>query len=553
MSNLLAKNYTSVLAGLKEKIRSARLKAVQAVNREMLMVYWEIGNTILVQQRDEGWGAKVIDRLAADLKIEFPDFKGLSSRNLKYMRAFAEAYPQFIIVQQAVAQLQNTDIQGSEFVQVPLAQLNGQEVPVFVQAELAQLPWYHHITLLDKVKDSEQRKFYIRKAIQNGWSRNILVHQIESGLHNRQGKAITNFNTTIPENSDLVQQMFKDPYKLEFIALGAEAAERDLENALMDHLTKTLLELGDGFAFKGRQFKLVAGEQEFFLDLLFYHTGLRRYIVVELKIGEFKAEYVGKMNAYLGMVDDHFAHEKQEPSIGLILCKTKDKIVAEYALRDTKKPIGIAEYRTHELLPDNIKGSLPSVEDLQAEMEKEYDELKNPSEKKLDRIKELMSKLKSEKIIEKKNDEKSKYLFHNVFLPQQDKLWHALLNDIVPLFQNIVHSWRVENYGFGTFEAAREQLLKVPSAHEFQYELRLEGFLDAGINTFNCYVGFKFYLDHYHYHTHERNDLSKNHIYKKLYHQNPTHDEMTVLVEQCKMNLLSQIEQNLERITEEGK
>jgi len=347
--------------------------------------------------------------------------------------------------------------------------------------------------------------------------------------------------------------MFKDPFKLEFIALGAEAKERDLEDALMTHITKLLLELGEGFTFKARQFRLYAGEKEYRLDLLFYHTKLRCYIVVELKIGDFKPEYVGKMNLYLGLVDDHFRDESPEPSIGLILCKTKDNFVAEYALRDTNKPMGIAEYRIHEHLPADIKGTLPSVEEIQAEMEKEYEELKNPSEKKLDRIKELAKKLQSEKITEKKNDEKSLYLLRNVFHVQQQMLWTAIKDDVAPMFQTVIHSWRVENYGFDSFQGAEQQLLKHPSSHEFYYELRLEGFLDAGVNTFNCYAGFKFYLDYYHYQAQDRHSQGGKYIYKKLYHQNPTHEEMTDLVEQYKMDLLNQIEENLERITKEGK
>jgi predicted nuclease of restriction endonuclease-like (RecB) superfamily len=378
-----------------------------------------------------------------------------------------------------------------------------------------------------------------------------MVHQIESGLYQRSGKAVTNFKTTITdEQTELVQQMLKDPFKLEFISLGEEAKERDLEEALMTHLTKLLLELGEGFTFKARQFRLQGGEQEYFIDLLFFNTQIKRYLVVELKIGEFKAEYVGKMNLYLTLIDEHFKDEQQEPAIGLILCRTKDKIVAEYALRDTKKPIGIAEYRIHEQLPDNIKGSLPSVEELEAEIEKGYEELKNPSEKKMDRVKELMKKLKQEKLSEKKSNEKTLYLFRNVFKTQVEMFWAEIKKEILPLFQNNRRNWRVESHGYGKYKEAEDQLLKFPTSYEFGFEVDLQGFKQAGVKTFSCSIGFKFYLDHYHYQVQDRNSQSKF-IWRKLYHQNPLHEEMMEVVEHYKFDLLDQIEKNLVRITEE--
>lgn len=366
MSFEIEKDYGNVLQLLKEKIRQARLKAAIAVNKELLSVYWEIGNTILQQQKKEGWGTKVIDRLILDLKTEFPDMKGLSPRNIKYMRAFAEAYPSFTIVQPPVAQLQIAENEVETKVQATPAQINIPAQTAKVQVPLAQLSWYHHTTLLDKIKDRTIRDFYIRKAVENGWSRDIMVHQIENRLHERQGALSNNFSLTLPAyDSELAMQLFKDPYQLDFIMLGEEAKERDLEDALMNHITKLLLELGDGFAFMGRQKRFEAGGKEFFIDLLFYNTKLRRHIIIELKIGEFEPEFVSKMNLYLGIADDTLKGEYDNPAIGLILCKTKNKIVAEYALRDTSKPIGIAEYKIAEKLPDDIKGTLPSIEEIE--------------------------------------------------------------------------------------------------------------------------------------------------------------------------------------------
>lgn len=350
MSSQPDSNYRNILQSLKEKIRQARLKATLAVNKELLKVYWEIGNTILQQQKKEGWGTKVIDRFITDLKTAFPNMKGLSPRNVKYMRAFAEAYPNFEFVQRSVAQIQS----------------NKNQDLIIVQQSIAQLPWGHNCTLLDKLDTIEERLFYAQKAVTYGWTRDLLVQQIENGLYKRQGALTSNFQLALPDyDSELAFQLFKDPYQLDFIMLGEKAKERDLENALMNHITKLLLELGDGFAFMGRQKRLELGGKEFFIDLLFYHTKLRRHIIIELKIGEFEPEFVSKMNLYLGIADDTLKGKYDNTSIGLILCKTKNKIIAEYALRDTSKPIGIAEYKIAAKLPEDIKGALPSIQEIE--------------------------------------------------------------------------------------------------------------------------------------------------------------------------------------------
>ncbi len=327
-----SKDYETLLQSLKQRIAAAQVKAVLAVNRELVLLYWQIGRDILERQEKQGWGAKVIDRLSKDLRSAFPEMKGFSTRNLKYMRALAENYP---------------DEQ-------------------FVQEALAQITWYHNITLLDKVKDQEEREFYIRQTIEHGWSRNILVWQIESKLFERQGKAVTNFELTLPKpQSDLANQLLKDPYNFDFLTLHDEAVERDLENALIANIRKFLLELGVGFAFVGSQYHLEIGEQDFYIDLLFYHLKLRCFVVIDLKTGEFKPEFAGKMNFYLSAVDDLLKHEKDEPSLGLILCKSKNKLIAEYALRDLKKPIGVSEMLILQALPENLKGSLPTIEELE--------------------------------------------------------------------------------------------------------------------------------------------------------------------------------------------
>ena len=431
MASELNKNYTDIISRLKEKIKQARLQAAVIVNKQLIDLFWEIGNTILQQQKKEGWGTKIIDRLAADLKSEFPDMKGLSARNIKYMRAFAEAYPNFVIVQPAVAQLQSIDKELPEFVQVPLAQTGPSSNPLIMQVALAQLTWYHHITLLDKIKEPEIRNFYIQKTAEHGWSRNVMVHQIESGLHKRQGALTNNFKLTLPAyDSELATQLFKDPYQFEFLMLGEEAKERDLENALMNHITKLLLELGDGFAFMGRQKKFEAGGKDYFIDLLFYHTKLRRHIIIELKIGEFEPEFVSKMNLYLGLADDNLKGEYDEPAIGLILCKTNNKIIAEYALRDTSKPIGIAEYKIAQMLPDDIKGELPSIAQIEQRMDEELKEKLSPTGERLKAIREKVKQMQLKPLLEIESLE----LLDQFFQKTIKKLFLQIINEVTDNF-----------------------------------------------------------------------------------------------------------------------
>ncbi len=329
------KVYQNLLSLLKSRIRTAQVRAALAVNQELVILYWGIGNEILTRQREEGWGTKVIERLARDLHSEFPDMKGLSPRNLNYMKAFAEAWPDESILQQLAA----------------------------------KLPWFHNCVILDKVKNPKERLWYTEQAIHNGWSRNVLIMQIESGLYRRQGKALTNFQTTLPPpQSDLAQQLLKDPYNFDFLTLTTAAQERDLERGLLAHLRQFLIELGVGFAFVGSQYPLEVGGEDFKLDLLFYHLKLRCFVVIDLKMGPFKPEYAGKMNFYLSAVDDLLRHAGDQPTIGLILCKAKNRIIVEYALRDVSKPLGISEFLHLENLPEPLKGTLPTIEELEAEL-----------------------------------------------------------------------------------------------------------------------------------------------------------------------------------------
>lgn len=333
----LPSDYARILRHLKQRIQQERLRTVMAANSAMVLLYWDIGRTILARQDTAGWGAKVIDRLSADLSETFPDMKGLSPRNLKYMRAFAAAWSDRAIVQEA----------------------------------LAQITWYHNIALLQKLDNPQTRLWYAQKVRETGWSHNVLVLQIEQQIHERQGKAITNFPAVMPPaDSDMAAQVFKDPYLFDFLGTADPRREREVEQALVDHIQRFLLELGAGFAFMGRQVHLEVGSQDYYLDLLFYHVKLRSYVVVELKAAPFDPAFVGQMNLYLSAVDDLLRHPDDNPSIGLLLCKEKNKITVEYALRDLKKPIGVAAWRTRlvESLPKRLKGQLPSIKQIEKEL-----------------------------------------------------------------------------------------------------------------------------------------------------------------------------------------
>jgi predicted nuclease of restriction endonuclease-like (RecB) superfamily len=326
--------YPELLAALKARIRDARLRTAVSVNRELILLYWEIGHDILLRQSAEGWGTGVVDRLARDLRRDFPEMTGLSPRNLNYMRAFAEAWPDRAIVQQLVA----------------------------------QLPWGHNLRLLEALKLPEERAWYARQAVEHGWSRAVLVHQIDGRLIERGGKAPTNFARTLPSpQSDLAQELLKDPYDFEFLAAAADLSERELERGLLDNLRALLLELGKGFAFVGSQYHLELGDQDFYLDLLFYHLRLRCFVVIDLKVDAFKPEYAGKMNFYLSAVDDLLRHPTDAPTIGLILCQGRNAVIVEYALRDSSKPMGVAAYRVSPHLPKQLEGELPTPDELARE------------------------------------------------------------------------------------------------------------------------------------------------------------------------------------------
>lgn len=342
-------DYAEILSEIKQRIRQERLRVVLAANSAMVLLYWDIGRMILERQERAGWGAKVIDRLSQDLREAYPDMQGLSPRNLKYMRAFAAAWPDRGIVQEP----------------------------------LARITWYHNIALLEKLTTPEDRLWYARQALEEGWSHNVLVLQIQGRAHARRGKAVTNFSSALPPaDSDMARQVFKDPYLFDFLGTADPRRERELEQKLVDHIQRFLLELGTGFAFVGRQVLLQVGDRDFLIDLLFYHLKLRCYVVIELKAVPFDPAFVGTLNLYLSAADDLLRHPDDKPTIGLILCRSKNRIVVEYAIRHLKRPIGVAGWETRlvEKLPRDLKGSLPTVKEIEAELTPDEGQRERPTD-----------------------------------------------------------------------------------------------------------------------------------------------------------------------------
>ncbi len=343
---LIDSEYRNWLKDLKQRARQAQVKAAVQVNSTLLTFYWELGADIVERQKLAKWGSGFLKQLSTDLMAEFPDMKGFSKRNLERIRMWVLFYSEDLV---------NCDTGCVAIAKQPLSQL-------------VQIPWSHNLVIISKCKDVTEALYYVNKTVEHNWSRSVLTHQIESGLYQREGRAVTNFAETLPlPQLDLVQQLIKDPYCFDFLTLTEEANERDLEKALTDQLTKFLLELGAGFAYVGRQKGLQVGSRDFFLDLLFYHTKLHCYVVIELKTGEFEPEYAGKLNFYLKAVDEQLRGDRDEPTIGILLCKSRDRVVVEYALSDIQKPMGVSEYQLTQALPENLKSSLPSIEELEAE------------------------------------------------------------------------------------------------------------------------------------------------------------------------------------------
>lgn len=348
-------DYQLWLKQIKQRIHSIRMKVALAANSELIALYYELGAQIVERESSARWGTGFIDAFSKDLKGAFPDVGGFSAKNLRYCRAFFRFYCDPEIWQQAVAKLASEPWVG---------------VDAELASRIAQIPWGHHIQIFTKCENPAEAAFYIGQTLEQGWSRDVLALQLKSRLYDRAGKAVTNFSNTLPApQSDLAQQTLKDPYTFDFMTMTSPYNERDVERQLTQHITQFLLELGKGFAFIGRQYHLEIADNDYYIDLLFYHVTLKCYVVVELKNRKFIPEYAGKLNFYLSAVDSLLKRDDDQPTIGLLLCRDKNNIEVEFALRDLNKPMGVSEYSLVETLPDNLKGALPTVEEIEQDLQ----------------------------------------------------------------------------------------------------------------------------------------------------------------------------------------
>lgn len=531
--NLQPSGYNDIVLLLKEKIRNARLKAVLTANAQLLEIYWEIGKVIAEQEESEGWGTKTIDRLSVDLKTEFEDMRGFSIRNLRYMRDFYKAYPLPEIWQQAVAKTGTTDIQP---------------VAIWQQA-VARLPWGHHTVILIKAKTLEEKIFYIQKCVENNWSRSVLSLQIENNLFQRSGNAITNFNHTLPAiQADLAIATFKNPYLFDFMAMGEKMQERELEKGLIEHLKKFMRELGRGFAYVGNQYNLKVEDDDFFLDLLFYSIPMKCYVIFELKIGEFKPEYAGKLNFYINTVDAQIKMAGDNKTIGVLLCKTPNDTVVKFALQGIQSPMGVSEFLLADVLPKQLKAEMPTIEELEKEIEQGYEELAKPADKKLNRLKELLKDLKQPEAKERKDEENIKKVFDKVVAVLAAKMLMAAEN-IKSMFQTTELGFAVDSNGFPSYEAAETHLRDKTKfqAYQFRIEMKCAGFKQAGTKAFNCWSGMQIDLHEYKY---EISMMRKTGdiLLEKLYHELPTDKEEDTVIDKWMEFLVDDITQNIERI-----
>lgn len=527
------KNYLTVLENLKSKIRNARQQVAVTVNTELLGLYWEIGNVILHQQKQAGWGAKVIEKLAIDLKLEFPDFKGLSARNLWYMRSFAEAWPKTPILQPLVAELQVSD----------------KHAVTFMQPLVAQIPWAHHIVLLNKTKAGEERLFYLQKIIENGWSKSVLYMQIDSQLYLRQGKAINNFKSTIPKPfSDHAREVLKNPYVFDFLGIGEEMQERELEKALMQHIKKFTLELGRGFAYVGNQYNLTVENDDYFLDLLFYNYHLHCFVVFELKVSNFKPEYAGKLNFYISVINEKIKGKKDLPTIGILLCKTPNETVVKYSLQSINAPIGVAEYVFTKALPKQLKGDMPTIEELEQELEKELEGFNEQSDPVTAKLKALKDRLKVVEL-----NEMQVTLTYTVFKKLYKESLRPLFKELIKQLAVFEEDFYMSSYGWETNASSvndipaldillsNERCMKNISEIGFFYDLW--GFKKGEIECYNEHLFLKISIQNYWYDFTLNNDHQP--FLKKFYHQPLNKNDILQIVDVMMTKVIGGMELNL--------
>jgi predicted nuclease of restriction endonuclease-like (RecB) superfamily len=489
-----------------------------------------------------GWGSKIIDTLSADLKRAFPDLKGLSVRNLKYMRAFAEAYPAF-------GELDHSPL-------VSVHPTTGDRAGSIVQTLSAQLSWSHHIALLDKAKDPDIRYFYLQKTAENGWSLNVMLHQIESRLHERQGAALTNFDQTLPPaQSDLARETLKSPYIFDFIAMQEAMQERDLESALLEHLKKFMLELGKGFAYVGNQYQLTVGDKEWYPDLLFYNYRLHCFVVVELKMGEFQPEYTGKLNFYTSAIDEQLKGPEDQSTIGVLLCKSANETIVRYALRGIETPLGISEYQLAEALPKGFKSELPSIEELEDELDKEYDSLKSPAQKKFDALKERIAALQTDEVRMFASPELIEEAYHESIEPLIILLCERL-KGLAAMFLHTQMSWSGSSKSHESFVPPSVEWLSENNwfaIGEHRVYIYFAGFKKGSTESFDMTLAFTWVAEKA-WHGFRLEDQRPQQLFgKKLYHEQFKRPEQEMICDTVIEFLVERLDQYISRLEESEK
>jgi predicted nuclease of restriction endonuclease-like (RecB) superfamily len=550
--NIVDTNYQQWLAHLKEKIRNSQLKAALKVNTEMLALYWEIGRELTEKQSQSNWGDKIISQLAKDLSSEFPGVKGFSATNLKYIRKWFQFY--HAIGQQPVDQLKIT---GGKLPKTKSQQAADQIVqqPVgLFPAILGQVPWGHHIQVITKVNNTTEAVFYLQQTALNNWSRAVLLHQVESGLYHRKGNAITNFELTLPKaQGDLARETLKNPYLFDFLGLGAEIQERELEKALIQHMKKFLLELGRGFAYVGNQYNLVVEGDDYFLDLLFYNYQLHCFVVFELKVGEFKPEFAGKLNFYINTINEQIKGTDDKPTIGVLLCKTPNDTVVKYSLQGIGAPMGVAEYEFTKALPKQLKGEMPTIKELEQELEKETFEFKenlNPVDARLQAIKEKLKGIKTDEIQTPATYAILLKLYKEGLRPLYEKII-VRLSEFDEEFHSKAFGWNANNFNATTLEQLdafwnEEDTLRKNKELSFFYNFL--GFKKAGTENYSEHLTLKFEMSDYWYGFVLVNHNRQQPFLKKLYHQSVTKEDQQQVIDLMMSKVMDQIDWIIDRM-----
>ncbi|MCB9188761.1 MAG: DUF1016 domain-containing protein [Flavobacteriales bacterium] len=543
MSKELAtnKDYIEWLGEIKSQIQHSQQRAALKVNQELLGLYWFIGGAL--NQKQAEWGDKFIENLARDLKVEFPDMKGFSKRNLEQMRRWFDFHSaHFEIAQQAVAQLKfDTNLLIAQQAVAQLPEKSQQAVDQNFGALIFSIPWGHHLYILTKVKAPEEVYFYIIKTIQNGWSRSILEQQIESDLYNRQGKALSNFELTLPDaQADLAQETIKNPYNFDFLTLAEDVKERDFERALIQHIKKFLLELGKGFAYVGNQFNLNVEGDDFFLDLLFFNTNLNCYVIFELKVGDFKPEFAGKLNMYVNTVNAQVKADHHAETIGVLLCKTPNKTVIEYSIKGIASPLGVSDYSFKTALPEELKADMPTVEELEEELAAEIEVKKSPLEEKRDKLLALIKSSGKEEVKIPVNPDRISQVIENVFIPLIEKLEEKIgEHDIHECYVNHRTSFRVDNQGHERLDEFYKLLKENNSPREIEFDLYFRGFKKAGTKAFDNGLRFNIQFSDFKYTILLNRNNQKNKEF--LYSHEIKKEELDELAEQMVNELMDEI------------